>query len=310
MSAVLGNAVLGIDGGGTRTRASIVDGEQVLAFAEDGSIKRLRVGATAAEANLRALLKDVFEQAALNGVKAASAGVASSSMPGVKEWITAVFKDFGVERSEVVGDEVIALDGAFKGGPGILQIAGTGSNCIGRAPDGGRESAGGWSSRLGDEGSGYWIGLHAVRRALNALDREDPTRILEVVGEIWGTKTIDELVNLGDSTPGPDFAALAPAINELAEAGDAVALGVLQQAALDLVASVLLVRSKLRRKHNLTKEVPVAWIGSVVGKSRLVREQFFAGLHASAPEMPIREMEVAGIEGAVWRAQQLAGARG
>jgi glucosamine kinase len=205
---------------------------------------------------------------------------------------------------------VIALDGAFKGGPGILQIAGTGSNCIGRAPDGGRESAGGWSSRLGDEGSGYWIGLHAVRRALKALDREEPTRILEVVGEIWGTKSIDELVNLGDSTPGPDFAALAPAISELAEAGDAVALGVLKQAAADLVDSVLLVRSKLRRKHNLSLEVPVAWIGSVVGKSRLVREQFFAGLCAGAPEMPIRETEVAGIEGAVWRAQQLANAAG
>jgi N-acetylglucosamine kinase-like BadF-type ATPase len=298
--------VLGIDGGGTRTRASIVDGERVLAFGENGSIKRLRVGAEVAEANLRALLKDVFAQAGLRGVKAASAGVASSSMPGVKEWITAVFDDFGVERSEVVGDEVIALDGAFKGGPGILQIAGTGSNCIGRAPDGGRESAGGWSSRLGDEGSGYWIGLHAVRRALHALDREDPTRILEVVGGIWGTKSIDELVNLGDSTPGPDFAALAPAISKLAEEGDAVALGVLKQAAADLVDSVLLVRAKLRRKHNLTAEVPVAWIGSVVGKARLVREQFFAGLHAGAPEMPIREMEVAGIEGAVWRAQQLA----
>jgi N-acetylglucosamine kinase-like BadF-type ATPase len=299
-------AVLGIDGGGTRTRASIVDGERVLAFVENGSIKRLRVGAEAAEANLRALLGDVFAQAGLRGVKAASAGVASSSMPGVKEWITAVFDDFGVERSEVVGDEVIALDGAFKGGPGILQIAGTGSNCVGRAPDGGRESAGGWSSRLGDEGSGYWIGLHAVRRALNALDREEPTRILEVVGEIWGTKSIDELVNLGDSSPGPDFAALAPAISQLAEEGDAVALGVLKQAATDLVDSVLLVRAKLRRKHNLTVEVPVAWIGSVVGKSRLVREEFFAGLHASAPEMPIRVTEVAGIEGAVWRAQQLA----
>ena len=168
-SAVLGNVVLGIDGGGTRTRASIVDGERVLAFAENGSIKRLRVGAAAAEANLRALLKDVFAQAGLGGVKAASAGVASASMPGVKEWITAVFGDFGVERSEVVGDEVIALDGAFKGGPGILQIAGTGSNCIGRAPDGGRESAGGWSSRLGDEGSGYWIGLHAVRRGAECV---------------------------------------------------------------------------------------------------------------------------------------------
>ena len=304
------SAVLGIDGGGTRTRASIVDGERVLAFAENGSIKRLRVGAEAAETNLRAVMKDVFAQAGVRGVKAASAGVASSSMPGVKEWITMVFDDFGVERSEIVGDEVIALDGAFKGGPGILQIAGTGSNCIGRAPDGGRESAGGWSSRLGDEGSGYWIGLHAVRRGLKALDREEQTRILEVVRGIWGTKTIDELVNLGDSTPGPDFAALAPAISELAEAGDVVALGVLKQAALDLVDSVLLVRAKLRRKHHVTEEVPVAWIGSVIGKSRLVREQFFAGLHANAPEMPIRETEVAGIEGAVWRAQQLAKAAG
>ncbi len=299
------SAVLGIDGGGTRTRASIVDGERVLAFAENGSIKRLRVGAEVAETNLRSLLKDVFAQAGLHGVKAASAGVASATMPGVKEWITAVFDDFDVERSEVVGDEVIALDGAFKGGPGILQIAGTGSNCIGRAPDGGRESAGGWSSRLGDEGSGYWIGLHAVRRGLNALDREQPTRILETVGEIWGTKTIEELVNLGDSTPGPDFAALAPAISQLAEEGDAVALGVLQQAATDLVENVLLVRSKLRRKHSLTVEVPVAWIGSVIGKARLVREAFFAGLHAAAPEMPVGDTEVAGIEGAVWRAQQL-----
>lgn len=299
-------AVLGIDGGGTRTRASIVDGEKVLAFAENGSIKRLRVGVETAEANLRAILQDVFSQAGLKAVRAASAGVASASMPGVKEWISGVFTDFGVEHCEIVGDEVIALDGAFKGGPGILQIAGTGSNCIGRAPDGGRESAGGWSSRLGDEGSGYWIGLHAIRRALHAYDQEQPTRILDTVGAIWGTRTLDELVNMGDGTPSPDFAALAPAVDKLAEEGDAVALEVLGQAADDLVESVLLVRSKLRRKHNVTVEVPVAWIGSVIGKSRIVREAFFAGLKEAAPEMPVRNTEVAGIEGAVWRAQQLA----
>src|SRR6266568_8014344 len=300
MSAVRGNAVLGIDGGGTRTRATIVDEGRILAFVETGSVKRLRVGAEVAEGNLRALLTEVFAQAGVSKVRAASAGVASSTMPGVKEWITAVFDDFGVERSEIVGDEVIALDAAFKGGPGILQIDGTGSNCIGRAPDGGRECAGGWSSRLGDEGSGYWIGLHAVRRALNAYDRDEPTRVLETVGRIWGTRTIDELVNLGDSTPGPDFAALAPAISQLAEEGDPVAAGVLQQAAADLVESVLLVREKLWRKHKLTAEIPVAWIGSVIGKARLVREPFFAGLRAAAPEMPIGEHEVAGIEGAVW----------
>src|SRR5271157_2347602 len=233
------NLVMGIDGGGTRTRASIVAGERVLAHAENASIKRLRVGAEAAEEHLRALLKDVYAQAGVTSVRAASAGVASAAMPGTAEWITAVFHDFGVERSEVVGDEVIALDAAFKGGPGILQIAGTGSNCIGRAPDGARESAGGWSSRLGDEGSGYWIGLHAIRRALHAYDCEQPTRVLEVVGKIWGTPTIDELVNLGDSTPGPDFAALAPAISQLAEEGDPVALSVVQQAAADLVENVL-----------------------------------------------------------------------
>src|ERR1019366_1291162 len=99
------SVVLGIDGGGTRTRATIVAGDKVLAFAENGSIKRLRVGAEVAEVNLRALLKEVLATAGASQVKAASAGVASATMPGVAEWITAVFRDFGIEHSEVVGDE-------------------------------------------------------------------------------------------------------------------------------------------------------------------------------------------------------------
>jgi N-acetylglucosamine kinase-like BadF-type ATPase len=308
------SVVLGIDGGGTRTRASIVDtavgnSGRVLAFAESGSIKRLRVGVQAAEENLRSLLKAVYTQGGISSVRAASCGVASASLPGITEWITAVFEDFAVERSEVVGDEVIALDAAFTGGPGILQIAGTGSNTVGRASDGSREGAGGWSSRLGDEGSGYWIGLHAVRRALNAYDREEPTQILDKVGQIWKTRTVDDLVNLGDSSPGPDFAALAPAINELAEAGDAVARGVLKQAAADLVDFVLLVRGKLRHKHGITGEVPVAWTGSVIEKMTLVREAFFAGLNAAAPEMPVAAEAVVSLEGAVWRAKRLAEAK-
>ncbi|MGO9775203.1 MAG: N-acetylglucosamine kinase [Terracidiphilus sp.] len=300
------NLIMGIDAGGTRTRASILAGDKLLAHAENGSIKRLRVGAEAAETHLRALLKDVYAQAGVTGVYAASVGVASASMPGTAEWITAVFHDFAVECSEVVGDEVIALDAAFHGGPGILQIAGTGSNTIGRAPDGSRESAGGWSSHLGDEGSGYWIGLHSLRRALKAHDREQPTQILEKIGEIWGTPNLDDLVNLGDSTPGPDFAALAPAINELAEAGDPVAVEVLRQAAADLVEFVLLVRAKLRRKHKIAGELPVAWTGGVIEHMTLVREAFFAGLKAAAPQMPVGHESVVSLEGALWRAQRLA----
>jgi N-acetylglucosamine kinase-like BadF-type ATPase len=302
--------VLGIDGGGTRTRASIVDGDKVLSHGESGSIKRLRVGAEAAESNLRAVLKDVYAQAGVKGVRAACCGVASVSMPGITEWITAVFNDFGVALCDIVGDQVIALDAAFHGGPGILQIAGTGSNTIGRAPDGKQESAGGWSSHLGDEGSGYWIGLHSVRRALRAYDHEKPTRILEKVGETWGTPDLDDLVNVGDGTPGPDFAALTPAINELAEAGDPVALDVLQQASEDLVEFVLLVREKLHRKHAIEGEVPVAWTGSVIEKMRLVREPFFAGLRAAAPDMPIGREAVVSLDGALWRAKRLAASGG
>ncbi len=300
------NVVLGVDGGGTRTRASIIAGEKVLAHVEGGSIKRLRVGAEAAEHNLRALLKEACALAGAGEVKAASVGVASVSMPGTTEWIEAVLHDFHVERCEVVGDEVIALDAAFHGGPGILQIAGTGSNTIGRAADGSRECAGGWSSRLGDEGSGYWIGVNSVRRALHAYDREEPTQILKRVGEIWNTPTLEDLINLGDATPGPDFAALAPAIYELAQAGDRVAVEVLRQAAKDLVEFVLLVRAKLRRKHGIAGEVPVAWTGGVIEKMATVREAFFAGLKAAAPEMPVAQEAIVSLEGALWRAQRLA----
>jgi N-acetylglucosamine kinase-like BadF-type ATPase len=284
----------------------MMEGERVLAYVEGGSIKRLRVGVEVADNNLRTLLKEVYAQAGVSAASAASVGMASSTMPGVKEWVTSVLKEFRIERSEVVGDEVIALDGAFRGGPGILQIAGTGSNTVGRAPDGSRECAGGWSSHLGDEGSGYWIGLHAVRRALNAYDREEPTQILKKVGEIWGTPTVEDLVNLGDSTPGPDFAALTPAISDLGDAGDPVAINVLKQAAADLVGFVLLVRSKLRRKHSLTVEVPVAWTGGAIEKTPLVRAAFFAGLKAAAPQMPVAKEAVVSLDGALWRANRLA----
>jgi N-acetylglucosamine kinase-like BadF-type ATPase len=298
--------VLGIDGGGTNTRAAIAANGKIVAHAQSGSIKRLRVGPQVAEHNLRALLRDVLAKAGVKSVDAACCGMASATMPGIAEWATAILHEFGSRHCEVVGDEVIALDAAFQGGPGILQIAGTGTNTIGRAPDGSRECAGGWSSRLGDEGSGYWIGLHAVRRALNAYDREEPQQVLQRVGEIWGTPTIEALINVGDATPGPDFAALAPAIYELAEAGDAVAVEVLKQAAADLVAFVLLVRTKLKRKHGIDGEVPVAWTGSVLEKMAMVREEFFAGLKAAAPEMPVHATAAVPLAGALWRAARLA----
>jgi N-acetylglucosamine kinase-like BadF-type ATPase len=299
--------VLGIDGGGTNTRAVIARGDRVLGRASGGSIKRLRVGPEAAEANLRTLMRKVLEAGGVERVDAVSAGVASASLPGVSEWITEIFREFGIERSEVVGDEVIALDAAFQGGPGILQIAGTGSNCIGRTTSGERESAGGYSSVLGDEGSGYWIGLHGIRQALWAYDAGEPSMILERVAAKWGTVTLEELVNRGNEIPGPDFSALAPVISAAAEHGDAVATRVVLQAAEDLARFILLVRRKLRQRHGLVDEVPVAYTGSVLEKMGMVRARLTEILHQAAPGMPFRQDGVVAVEGALWRARRLVG---
>jgi N-acetylglucosamine kinase-like BadF-type ATPase len=297
--------VLGIDGGGTQTRAVIAEKDNVYARIKGGSIKRLRVGAEAAEANLRALLRDVFASAGVSHVDAVSAGIASANSPGVSEWITAVFEEFPIRCSEIVGDEVIALDGAFRGGPGILQIAGTGSNCIGRTATGERESAGGYSSVLGDEGSGYWIGLHGVRRALKAYDHGEFSTILQRVGAEWGTDSLEELVDYGNTVPGPDFSELAPIVSAAAEAGDSIATEVLHQAAADLADCVLLVRHKLRRRHGIAEEVPIAWTGGVLEKMGIVRTRFTEILKQAAPNLPIAQEGVVAVEGALWRARRL-----
>ena len=68
----------------------------------------------------------------------------------------------------------------------------------------------------------------------------------------------------------------------------------------------MLVRSKLRRKHQIAGEVPVAWTGSVIGKMKMVREAFFAGLHAAAPQMPMQTTETVALDGALWRAKRMA----
>jgi hypothetical protein len=50
----------------------------------------------------------------------------------------------------------------------------------------------------------------------------------------------------------------------------------------------------------------VAWTGGIIEKMTLVREAFFAGLHAAAPEMPVGTESVVSLEGALWRAKRLA----
>jgi hypothetical protein len=73
-----------------------------------------------------------------------------------------------------------------------------------------------------------------------------------------------------------------------------------------LADSILLVRQKLRQRHRLIEEVPVAWTGSVLEKMGMVRSRLTEILKQQAPQMPFNQEGVVAVEGALWRARNLA----
>src|SRR5437899_818016 len=56
--------------------------------------------------------------------------------------------------------------------PRVLVLSGTGSCCFGRTADGRTAKVGGWGHLLGDKGSGYEIGLRALRAVVYYFDRD------------------------------------------------------------------------------------------------------------------------------------------
>ena len=62
-------------------------------------------------------------------------------------------------------DAPIAHAGAFRGGPGVVVIAGTGSVAYALAGDGRTRTSGGWGYLFGDEGSAFWIARTFIARA-------------------------------------------------------------------------------------------------------------------------------------------------
>jgi N-acetylglucosamine kinase-like BadF-type ATPase len=206
---------------------------------------------------------------------------------------------------EVCGDEEIALDAAFKGGVGILVIAGTGSNAIGRGVSGRLVGAGGWGPVLGDEGSGFWIGLEAIRAGLKARDRTGvSSRLLGEIQREWGSGSLGELVAMANRRGGlegeaPDFAELAPVVARCAEDGDALAGSVLERAGMELAELVRVVVQRLE-----VAEVEVAYTGSVLECAGAVREAMVKELRTSLPMARAREGAVDPLEGALWRARK------
>ncbi|HJM68567.1 MAG TPA: BadF/BadG/BcrA/BcrD ATPase family protein, partial [Candidatus Babeliales bacterium] len=76
----------------------------------------------------------------------------------------------------------------------ILLISGTGSSCVGKNSDGTRVQCGGLGKLLGDEGSGYFIGLQAIKTVLE-VDQGwgDETSLTQIVKDQFDVENLEDL---------------------------------------------------------------------------------------------------------------------
>ena len=297
---------LGIDGGGTHTRAALGDESRILARAVGGSIKPLRVSREEARANMAAVLADVARQsgADLRQVAASCVGTAGLRLPQTDGWMREILSA-GVGGAIVVcGDEEIALDAAFTGGAGVLTMAGTGSNTLGRTSTGELLTVGGWGPALGDQASGYWIGHQALRAAFRAKDFGQPTPILERVLALWNAPDLAEVVNMAHTAP--DFSLLAPLVVTCAEEGDAVALEVLERGGRLLGEDAAEAFRHVRLAEPDQPMPSIAFTGSILEKVAFVRESMMDTVRRALPTVKILPEAVDPLMGALWRARQSA----
>lgn len=300
---------LAVDAGGTKTRCVLADETRVLARASTGTVKLMRVGEVEATARFRGLLKEVSVAAGvdLKDISQSCVGMGGVAIPAVQEWTTRMMREMVGGELDLCGDEHIALDAAFKGGPGILLVAGTGVIVAGRSADGTMYGAVGFGPVLGDEGSGFWIGVEAIRAGLWAMDREMKTSLLPEILNFWELNSVGDLLEKGNGQPGPDFAELCPLVVRCAEAGDELAEAVLRRAGGELAEPVALMTVKMMETpEGAEDEIGVAYTGSVVEHIALVRESMIEALKESAPRARVLAGAVDSLEGALWRARNAA----
>jgi N-acetylglucosamine kinase-like BadF-type ATPase len=297
---------LAVDLGGTKTEYVLADETHELARVRGGTIKRMRTDATTAEENFDQAIRELEAKAGVSvrDVTRSCVGAAGVTVLLVTDWIRKIFAERVGGALILVGDVEIALDGAFFGGPGVLVMAGTGSNVAGRTAGGMLTTAGGWGPALSDQGSGSRIGQQALRDTALAVDQERQTTLLPAILNLWGLKDFDELVAYANQIPAPDFTRLAPLVVSCAEAGDPVAQGVLHREAEELAYLARLIIDRLRRADLRPDWVPdLAFTGSILEHVAPIREGIVEILRRELPTMKVVPGMVDPILGALWRAR-------
>jgi glucosamine kinase len=227
---------LGVDGGGTRTRARLRDGDGRLLGEGSAGPGNARLGMPAFDEVMKAC-RQSFSQAGLGesvfAHVSAGFGLAGTHPEVIRQSVLRWPHPF--HSLEVCTDAYAGWLGAFGGADGAILIAGTGT--CGLAVVGGKAiEVGGLGSEIGDEGSGMAIGRAAVRRSLWALEGRWP--MTPLANAVLSDKRIDhsreQAVVWGSKAIPGDFADFAPLVFAHAEKGDPMAVSIVEEAAADI----------------------------------------------------------------------------
>jgi N-acetylglucosamine kinase-like BadF-type ATPase len=281
---------IGIDGGGTRTRAVLAGsdleerGRGASGPANVATRPLPRVLETLEEAITDALASAGARAEDLSAVSCGLAGVESSGSSG--RLFAALEERWGKGRVLVTTDARAALAGAADGDvdePGVVLIAGTGAIAFGRGRDGQEARAGGWGPVIGDEGSGYAMARQALAAVVRDLDGRGPkTSMTDLLFTAEGTRSATELVQKIHRSDGGagDVAAYFPVVLAAARLGDAEAIRILAEAGSELALAATTVVRKLGLESAAFK---VSTVGGVFSAGELLLGPLREGLRRVAP---------------------------
>lgn len=279
------SVVVGVDGGGSTARVVVTDAAlAVLGEAKGGTANPSVVGRAKAAQTIQSAIRAALVEAGVRAeqVNAIGIGVAGADKSHSESWlrevVSGVLPDAAVVPSS---DHEIALAGAHGGRRGILVLAGTGSLACGANAAGNYVKVGGWGYLLGDEGSGYWLGLEGLRAVVRAADgRGAETSLANVLLEHLGLPDAPSLIAWlyrSDVPRNADIAALAALVLEQAAQGDTLARNIVETAARELALAARAVMHQLNREP-----LPVAFAG---------------GLLSEANPLSLRLCDLLGLEG-------------
>ncbi len=298
------NYWLGVDGGGTNCRAALAaTAGNVLGTGQAAAANLVRVGLEAAVAHIQQAVAEACQQAGISPkqITGACFGLAGVGNPQHHAAMLAALQAaFPLPHLLLETDARIALAGATDLQPGVVVIAGTGSIACGSNAKGQFARAGGWGPAMGDEGSGFYIGRRALAAVVMAYDeRGAATSLSGPVCQHFNVETPPELPPVIYSEPVKvmhEIAQLSKLVVAHAQMGDAVALGILDDAAHELARAVNAVIKKLGMQAAAFR---VAYVGGVFGAGELVLGPLRRAVRACAPKAEVAPPLLPPVQGAV-----------